>query len=89
MNLDSGDIIYSMTREANELLQKALTLPDRERAGLAGTLISSLEPAVDPDTDAAWQQEIARRREDVRSGRVKSVPRDEVQHKAHSLLHGK
>lgn len=78
-----------MTREANELLQKALALPDGERAELAGTLISSLDPAVDPDTDAAWPQEIARRWEDVRSGKVKTVPWDEVQHKAQSLLHGK
>jgi hypothetical protein len=42
-----------MTQEAQELLQKALALPDNERAELAGTLISSLDATVDPDVDAA------------------------------------
>ena len=50
-----------MTQEAHELLQKALALPESERAELAGNLISSLDTTVDPDVDAAWQQEIARR----------------------------
>jgi putative addiction module component (TIGR02574 family) len=85
----SDDIIYSMTREASELLQKALSLPDAERAELAGNLIASLDPTIDPDTDAAWQEEIARRQQDIRSGKVKTVPWDEVQRKARTLLHGK
>ena len=40
-----------MTQEAQELLQKALALPDNERAELAGNLISSLDTTVDPDVD--------------------------------------
>jgi putative addiction module component (TIGR02574 family) len=76
-----------MTREASELLQKALSLPDAERAELAGNLIASLDPTIDPDT--AWQEEIARRWQDIRSGKVKTVPWDEVQQKARALLHGK
>lgn len=32
-----------MTRDAQELLQKALTLPDKERAELVGNLIASLD----------------------------------------------
>jgi hypothetical protein len=45
-----------MTHEAHELLQKALALPDKERAELAGNLISSLDATVDQNADAAWQQ---------------------------------
>jgi hypothetical protein len=44
---------FPMTQEARELLQKALALPDNERAELAGSLISSLDATVDPDVDAA------------------------------------
>ena len=46
-----------MTQEAHELLQKALALPENERAELAGNLIASLDATVDQDADAAWQQE--------------------------------
>ncbi len=48
-----------MTQEAHELLQKALALPENERAELAGNLIASLDETVDQDVDAAWQQEVA------------------------------
>jgi putative addiction module component (TIGR02574 family) len=78
-----------MTQEAHELLQKALALPDKERAKLAGNLISSLDATVDEDVDAAWQVEIARRLHDVHSGRVKTIPWEEVQQKGHKLLHDK
>ena len=39
-----------MTEEAQELLQKALSLSDEERAELAGNLISSLDQRVDPES---------------------------------------
>ena len=37
-----------MTQEARDLLQKALALPENERAELAGNLLSSLDTTVDP-----------------------------------------
>ena len=78
-----------MTQEAHELLQKALALPENERAELAGNLISSLDTTVDPDVDAAWQQEVARRLDEVQSGEVKTVAWENVQQKGHTLLHDK
>jgi putative addiction module component (TIGR02574 family) len=78
-----------MTQEAHELLQKALALPENERAELAGNLISSLETAVDADVDAAWQHEVSRRLQEVQSGSVKTVPWEDVRKKARTLLHGK
>ena len=78
-----------MTEEAQELLQKALSLSDEERAELAGSLISSLDRTVDPDVDAAWQQEVSRRSEEVRSAKVNTVAWDDVQRKARTLLHGR
>jgi len=78
-----------MTQEAHELLQRALALPENERAELAGNLISSLDTRIDPDVDAAWQNEVVRRAQEVQSGKVKAVPWEEVQRKGHSLLHGK
>jgi len=78
-----------MTERTQELLQKALSLPDNERAELAGSLIASLDSNVDPDVDAAWQAEIARRADEVRSGKVSTTPWFEVQRKARSVLDGK
>jgi putative addiction module component (TIGR02574 family) len=78
-----------MTHETHELLQKALTLPDKERAELAGNLISSLDPTVDQDQDAAWQEEVVRRLHDVQSGQVDTVPWEEVRQKGRTLLHDK
>src|SRR5436309_14190660 len=80
--------IWCMTQEAQELLQKALALPENERAELAGNLISSLDATVDPDVDVAWQQEVVRRLDQVQSGEVKTVAWEKVQQKARNLIHG-
>jgi putative addiction module component (TIGR02574 family) len=78
-----------MMQEAQELLKKALALPEKERADLAGSLINSLDETVDENAEAAWQEEIARRLEEVRSGKVKTTSWDEVRQKGRTLLHGK
>jgi putative addiction module component (TIGR02574 family) len=82
-----GRIIFRMTNEAQELLQKVLALPEKERAELAGNLIASLDATVDQDVDAAWQQEVVRRLHDIQSGKVKTVSWEEVQQKGRTLLH--
>ena len=63
-----------MTQQASELLQKALSLSEEERAELAGSLIESLDATVDEAAEAAWNQEIARRIEDLDSGKAKIIP---------------
>jgi putative addiction module component (TIGR02574 family) len=75
-----------MMQEARELLKKALALPDKERADLAGSLIDSLDDTVDENAEAAWQEEIVRRLEDVQSGKVKTISWDEVRQKGRTLL---
>ena len=75
-----------MTTDAHELLQKALALPENERAELAGTLISSLDTRVDTEVDAAWQNEVARRAQEVQSGKVTTVSWEEVRRKGRALL---
>lgn len=67
-----------MTHEANELLKKALNLPMAERVELAGSLIESLDETDDQSVKAAWDTEIARRMEDLDSGKVKPVSLEEA-----------
>jgi len=75
-----------MMQDAQELLKKALALPDKERADLAGSLIDSLDDTVNENAEAAWQEEIGRRLEDVQSGKVTTTSWDEVRQKGRTLL---
>lgn len=63
-----------MTRNADELLDEALRLPESDRAELATRLIDSLDPAADDDVETAWAAEIHRRLDDLDHGRVATVP---------------
>lgn len=60
-----------------ELLKEVLLLPVEQRALLADTILRSLN-APDTDLDLIWAEEAKRRLEELRSGRVKAVPGDEV-----------
>ncbi len=75
-----------MREEATDLLRKALALTAKERAELASSLIESLDPISDGDVEAAWQAEIAHRLDDLRSGKVRMVPWDQVRNKARAIL---
>jgi putative addiction module component (TIGR02574 family) len=79
-----------MTQRASELLQKALSLSEEERAELAGSLIESLDATVDQAAEAAWNEEIARRIADLDSGKAKTIPWEVVRSRISSKLsHGK
>ena len=79
-----------MTERASELMQKALSLSEEERADLACSLIDSLDATVDEGAQSAWEQEIARRVADLDSGRAKTVSWEEVRERISSKLpHGK
>jgi putative addiction module component (TIGR02574 family) len=64
-----------MTQDATELLKRALALTAEERAELASSLLESLDDGHDDPAavEAAWNEEIARRIEDLDSGKVKPV----------------
>jgi putative addiction module component (TIGR02574 family) len=63
-----------MTEQATKLLEEALKLPSEARAAIAGRLMESLDEQVDKDAEAAWAKEIARRLEEVDSGKVTPIP---------------
>jgi putative addiction module component (TIGR02574 family) len=68
-----------MTPQVSELLEKALVLSAQERGPLIDRLIETLdnEPA-EEGVEAAWGEEIKRRVDDIRSGRVKTIPGEQV-----------
>lgn len=67
-----------MPKDLHEILRDATELSEADRATLAGLLIESLEGEPDPEVDAAWSAEIARRVTEIEAGTVKTVPWDEV-----------
>jgi putative addiction module component (TIGR02574 family) len=78
-----------MTEEVAELLKKALALPPEARAALAGSLLESLDEAVDASAEEAWSQEIARRIGELDSGKVKPIPWAEARRQISAILHGR
>jgi putative addiction module component (TIGR02574 family) len=73
-----------MTQQASELLQRALSLSEEERAELAGSLLESLDAERDEGAEASWNQEIARRIGDLDSGKARTVPWEAIRSKISS-----
>lgn len=64
--------------EPSRILEEALALPAAERAKLAASLISSLEPEEDRGVEQAWRAEVARRVEELDSGTTVPVDWEEA-----------
>jgi putative addiction module component (TIGR02574 family) len=60
-----------------EIIEQVESLPVEERAILVDSLLQTLNRS-DPEIDRKWAEAARRRLEDLRSGRVKTVPGDEV-----------
>jgi putative addiction module component (TIGR02574 family) len=61
--------------QPDEILEAALRLSPERREALIEELSASLDPS---DLGDYWEEELQRRIADVDSGRVKTVPADEV-----------
>lgn len=69
-----------MTAGMDEITQLALTLPVDQRAQVANALLASLDdPADSAEVHEAWTAEIKSRVDDITSGRVQTISRDEVE----------
>lgn len=58
--------------------EDALLLPPEERLELAHRLLESVESIPNPDVEAAWASEIARRIARYKAGETKAIPAEEV-----------
>lgn len=73
----------------DEIIAQALQQPEKERARIAETLISSLDKEADAEVELAWQNEIAKRLNEIDSGKVKCVPWEEVRSRLHENAHAR
>ena len=67
-----------MSAKAKKVLQEALRLPPEARAAIAGSLLDSLDNVIDEDAESEWEKEVARRLQELNSGKVKLVPWSEA-----------
>ncbi len=77
-----------MSPETSDLLKRALALPVDERAALANTLLDSLE-VIDESVQDAWDKEVARRMEDLKTGKAVTVPWEELHRELLARVNGR
>jgi putative addiction module component (TIGR02574 family) len=74
-----------MSPEVSDLLKRALALPVGERAALANTPLDSLE-TTNQSVQEAWDEEVARRMEDLKAGRAVTVPWEQLHRKLLAMV---
>ncbi len=72
-----------MTARVKSLAKTAALLPAKDRSYLAEQLLASLE---ETDLEQEWKTEAKRRHADIRSGRVKPIPAEEVYRRIDRIL---
>ncbi len=68
-----------MPPQVAELLEKALALSEHDRGLIIDRLMESLdEGPAEEGVEAAWDEEIKRRVEEIQSGEAKMIPGEEI-----------
>ena len=75
-----------MSIPVEQITEVALALPSDARALLADRLVESLDPITDDAIRDLWAQEALRRLEEIRSGKVESIPGDVALARIHALI---
>ena len=70
-------MLLGITSSTQDLLRAALVLPTDERTDLARELLASVD-GEDEKAAEAWRDELVRRAEEVRDGRVQLVDGDQA-----------
>jgi putative addiction module component (TIGR02574 family) len=75
--------IFAMPKTLSEVTRDAADLPAVERLKLARILLDLSESDAEPQDEiqAAWDNEIEERIQDLKSGKAKGVPLEEVKRK--------
>ena len=67
-----------MTTLVEELVQRARALSAQDRARIADELLASLDEDSDSGSEAAWEQEIGRRVDEIKAGKATLISADQV-----------
>jgi len=61
-----------------QIVEETRQLPREQVAELVDNLTLSLHQAMDPAVETAWKTEVARRVEEIQTGKVRGIPGEEV-----------
>lgn len=75
-----------MTSTLENIYAEAMKLSPEERADLADLLWVSVEPKVEVEVEAAWDEEIQRRIAELEAGRTEAIPGEEVFEELHAII---
>jgi len=75
-----------MSTTVEQLAEQAMNLPVEARARLADLLVESLDTDELGRIEQSWITEAKRRRDDVRSGKVKTIPGPEAVRRVRDAL---
>ena len=76
-----------METDLKKIADNVLLLPTHQRATLANILISSLDDDSQQQVEHAWEVELEKRIDDIRSGKVKGISPTEVFAKLQEKYH--
>lgn len=74
-----------MSKKGAQVLEKALSLPETERAELVDRLLASLDREAGRNHDALWAREAEGRIDAFERGEIKAVSGDEALNRAKDL----
>ena len=70
----------------DQIIEEASHWPPDQLADLVDRLTLTMHQAADPEIDGAWKQETRRRLAEIESGRVRTVPGEEVSAKVRRIV---
>ena len=79
-----GARLDSMNARVDHLLDEVLALSADERSAVAIALLDSLEQTDEDAVSDAWREEVRRRRDELRAGKVRPIPWAEVKQRFRS-----
>ena len=75
-----------MITDYKEIQHSALELDENHRAELAKKLIDSLDQKIDEDIEQSWIDEVKKRKDEIKSGKVTPISGQEVHRAARDIL---
>ena len=74
-----------MSMTLDQIVEEARHWPPEKVGELVGRLTENLHTS-DPEIEAEWQSEIARRLEEIQSGKVQGIPGEEVSERVRKIV---
>ena len=84
--VSSSSYASFMSLTLDQLAEEAMQLPAASRALLAERLVESLDFAETGEIQKQWAAEAIRRRDEVRSGKVRPIPGEQVMAEVRRLV---